>query len=171
VSDRVVIEPLAQTHDRSGFSCGVPALDRYFQEYVTQDVRRRLANCFVAIDEGSTAIVGYYTFSAASIHALDLPPEETRRVPRYPMLPAGLIGRLAVDVRFRGRHLGAALVADALQRAMRADPTIFALLVEAKDDNAQAFYGALGFRPLASAPMSLFISIATARRAFSPAIK
>lgn len=170
MSDQIAIVPLARAHDRSGFCCGVGALDRYFREHVTQDIRRRLTNCFVAVERKSGTIAGYYTFSAASISAVDLPAEETRRIPRYPMLPAGLIGRLAVDTRFRGKHFGAALLADAAERAMRAEPAIFALLGEAKDEAASAFYRAYGFQPLTNKPQTLFLSLGTVRRAVLPPI-
>ena len=96
------IEPLGNAHVRTGFSCGVIELDRYFRELVSQDIRRRVSNCFVAID-GAGTVAGYYTFAATSLPMTELTAEETKRLPRYPVLPAGLIGRLAVDQRFRGQ--------------------------------------------------------------------
>jgi GNAT superfamily N-acetyltransferase len=100
------------------FRCGEDALDRYFQTQVTQDIRRHIANCFVAVEAIAGTIAAYYTISAASIPLVDLPPDETRRLPRYPTVPAVRIGRLAVDQRFHGRGLGAALLADAATRAL-----------------------------------------------------
>lgn len=155
------IEPLAASHDRKAFSCGVPPLDRYLHELATQDMRRRISNCFVALD-AARAIAAYYTFAATSFPLADLPPELTKRLPRYAVLPAGLIGRLAVNQRFRGQRLGGALIMDATQRAANADPSIFALVVDAKDDVTAAFYQHVGFQPLASRPMSLFLPITTA---------
>ena len=64
----ITIEPLAPHHDRKGFSCGIPALDRYFSELAAQDVKRRVSNCFVAVAEGG-AVAGYYTLAAASLSA------------------------------------------------------------------------------------------------------
>ncbi len=84
----VRIEPLGETHDRTAFRCGEEALERYFQTQATQDVRRRIANCFVAVDIASGVAAAYYTLSAASIPITDLSSEETRRLPRYPTLPA-----------------------------------------------------------------------------------
>lgn len=162
------VEPLGPAHDRKTFSCGVAALDRYLHELATQDVRRRVSNCFVACD-GAGAIAAYYTFAAASFPLSDLPPEETKHLPRYGVLPAGLIGRLAVDQRFRGRRLGSALVIDAARRAAGADPAIFALVVDAKDDAAVTFYEHLEFRRFASRPMSLYLPIATALKAMQAA--
>ena len=162
------IEPLAASHDRKAFSCGVPPLDRYLHALATQDVRRRISNCFVALDAAGT-IAAYYTFAATSFPLADLPPELTKRLPRYAALPAGLIGRLAVDQRFRSQRLGGALIMDATRRAAYADPSIFALVVDAKDEAAAAFYRHVGFQPFASRPMSLFLPIATALAAFGGA--
>ena len=162
------IEPLAASHDRKAFSCGVPPLDRYLHALATQDVRRRISNCFVALDAAGT-IAAYYTFAATSFPLADLPPELTKRLPRYAALPAGLIGRLAVDHRFRSQRLGGALIMDATRRAAYADPSIFALVVDAKDEAAAAFYRHVGFQPFASRPMSLFLPIATALAAFGGA--
>jgi ribosomal protein S18 acetylase RimI-like enzyme len=99
----------------------------------------------------------------------DLPPQEAKRLPRYAALPAGLIGRLAVDQRFRGQRLGSALVMDAAQRAANADPAVFALVVDAKDEAAVAFYEHLGFRRFTGRPMTLYLPIATAVKAIQAA--
>ncbi len=165
MTDGFTIEVLAAEHKRKAFSSGVAALDTYLHMLAIQDMRRRISNCFVACD-GSGAIAGYYTFAAGSLPLGDLPIEMTKRLPRYGVVPAGLIGRLAVDQRFRGRRLGSALVMDAARRASSADPAIFALIVDAKDQTAADFYIHLGFQPFGSRPMSLFLAIATAIAAF-----
>ena len=85
-------EALAADHDRRAFPFGVAELDRYFQQQVTQDIRRRIANCFVAVESATSHVAAYYTISAASIPLVDLPPEETRRLPRYPTVPAVRMG-------------------------------------------------------------------------------
>ena len=158
------LEPLGEQHERTLFRCGEDALDRYFQTQVTQDIRRRVANCFVAIETATSHIAAYYTICAASIPLADLPPDETRRLPRYPTVPAVRIGRLAVDQSFQGRGLGAALLADAASRAVNADAAAFTLLMDAKNDQAVAFYQHFGFRVLASQPRTLFLPLATARK-------
>jgi ribosomal protein S18 acetylase RimI-like enzyme len=157
------LEPLGAEHERSLFRCGEDALDRYFQTQVTQDIRRHIANCFVAMETATSHIAAYYTISAASIPLIDLPPDETRRLPRYPTVPAIRIGRLAADKGFQGRGLGAALLADAAVRALKADAAAFTLLVDAKNDQAVAFYQHFGFRTLASQPRTLFLPLATAQ--------
>jgi hypothetical protein len=83
------LEPLSDEHERTLFRGGEDALDRYFQTQVTQDIRRRVANCFVAVETATSQIAAWYTISAASIPLTDLPPEETRRLPRYPPFASG----------------------------------------------------------------------------------
>jgi ribosomal protein S18 acetylase RimI-like enzyme len=167
VTEAFTFEPLGANHDRGAFSCGVPALDRYLRELATQDVRRRVSNCFVALDADGK-IAGYYTIAATSIPLTELPSEQARRLPRYPSLPACLVGRLAVDQRFRGQGLGGMLIVDAIARASRAEPAIFALVVDAKDEVALGFYQHLGLKRFASRLMTLFLPIAEAVRRLGP---
>ena len=161
-------EALSADHDRAAFHCGEPALDRYLQTQATQDIRRHVANCFVAIEVVTSRLAAYYTLSAASIPLVDLPPEETKRLPRYPTVPAVRIGRLAVDQKFQGRGVGAALLMNAVHRALQSDAAACTLLVEAKNDQAVAFYRRYGFRSLTSRPRTLFLPLATAQKAFRP---
>lgn len=158
-------ETKGDAHDRATFRCGEPALDRYFQAQATQDIRRHVANCFVAVEIASGQVAAFYTMSAASIAFVDLPPEETKRLPRYPSLPAVRIGRLAVDQRFQGCGLGAALLVDAMERTLRADSAAFTVIVDAKNDAAVAFYQRYGSRALSSQPRTLFLPLATGRKA------
>jgi ribosomal protein S18 acetylase RimI-like enzyme len=157
-----VIEPLSSKHDRARFACGVEPLDRYLQTQAGQDIRRRISNCFVAVPEEASTIAGYYTLAGSSIPIGDLPAELSRRLPRYPVLPAALIGRLAVDRRYMRKSLGPALLYDAIGRAMRADPAVFALIVDAKDETAADYYKRFGFQPFASRTRSLFLPLTTA---------
>lgn len=96
------------------FSSGAEPLDRYLRELATQDIKRKVSNCFVALDDADV-IAGYYTFAATSLPLTELSPEEKMRLPRYALLPAGLIGRLAVDRRFQGQRLGGALISRPLR--------------------------------------------------------
>lgn len=131
------LEPLGE-QDRSTFFCGPSdgsrPLDRYFRAQATQDIRRRVANCFVVIEQASGQVAGYYTLAAAGIPVTALPADLAKKLPRYPSLPAARIGRLAVDARHQGRGLGAAMLADATHRVLTAAPAVFALLVDAKDN-------------------------------------
>lgn len=160
------VELLTGGHDRAAFDCGEEPLNRYFRQHATQDMRRRITNCFVAVAHETGQVAAYYTLAAAGIPISDLPEAESRKLPRYPTLPAVRIGRLAVDRRFQGRGLGGALLADAAARISEMPAAVFALLVDAKNDAAVAFYRHHGFLTLASAPRTLFVPLATARTAF-----
>jgi ribosomal protein S18 acetylase RimI-like enzyme len=160
------IEALSTAHDRKSFSSGVDALDRYLREFATQDIKRRISNCFVALNDNNV-IAGYYTFAATSLPLTEISAEEAKRLPRYSLLPAGLIGRLAVDKKFQGKRLGSALIMDAAARAARGDSAIFALIVDAKNDTAIAFYEHLQFRRFISKPATLFLPIGTALQALN----
>jgi len=164
VKDSFVIEPLG-AHDRAAFTCGVASLDRYLRELASQDVKRLVAGCFVAVETAANSIAGYYTLAAASVRADEVPAELIKRLPRYPVLPAALVGRLAVDQRFYGKGLGSALLADAALRVLKGDLKAFALMVEAKDDNAVGFYRHQGFQPFVGRPRSLFLPLATVKKA------
>jgi ribosomal protein S18 acetylase RimI-like enzyme len=150
-------EPLSEAHDRGAFHCGEEALDRYFQTQVTQDIRRRITNCFVVVEAVTGQVAAYYTLSAASVALTELPPEETKRLPRYPTLPAVRIGRLAVDGKFQGRGLAAAMLMNAAHRTMQDAAAAYTLLVDARNDRAVAFYQHHGFRALESQARTLFL--------------
>jgi GNAT superfamily N-acetyltransferase len=130
-----------------------------------QDIRRRVTACFVAVEADSKTVVGFYTLASAGIPTPGLPEAVTKKLPRYPSLPAIRVGRLAVDLRFRGRGLGGALIADAALRGLHAEAAASAMLVDAKDDQAVSFYEHHGFQRLVSQPRSLFLALATAERA------
>lgn len=155
-----LLAPLDVTHDRVGFNCSSEPLNRYLREQATQDVRRRVAACFVALAEGQH-IAGYYTLAAASLLLTDLPTSIGKKLPRYPTVPAVRMGRLAVDQAFKGQGLGSALLADALDRAARSEIAAFAMMVDAKDKGAADFYLHHGFIALPDSPLSLFLPLAT----------
>ena len=154
------VVPLDHTHDRGAFKSGSEPLDTYFKERVTQDIRRRITACFVALS-GDGRIAGYYTLASASVFLGDLPAELTKKLPRYPSVPAVRMGRLAVDQAFRGQGLGGALLADALTRVVRSEIAAYALVVDAKDEKAAKFYRHHGFLQIATKPLTLFLPLAT----------
>ncbi len=158
------LELLSGEHDRSSFACGEEALDRYLRTQATQDIRRRIATCFVGIEVATGHLAAYYTIASAGIPTTELPPDLIRHLPRYPTLPAVRIGRLAVDMKFHGRGLGGSLLADAVRRTLQAPPAVFTLLVDAKNEQAVAFYLHFGFQRLASQPRTLFLPLATAEK-------
>ena len=150
---------LEPSHERSAFQSGSEPLDSYFKQQVSQDIRRRVTACHVALSEGQR-IAGYYTLASGSVLLSDLPIALSKRLPHYPTVPTIRMGRLAVDYEFKGIGLGGALLADALTRSMCSE-IAYALLVDAKDALAAAFYKHLGLLELPSQPLKLFIPLAT----------
>jgi ribosomal protein S18 acetylase RimI-like enzyme len=140
VNASFAIDVLGQQHDRKAFSSGVAALDRYFREQVTQDVRRRVTACYVAMDAATGKAAGYYTLAASGIPLIDMPEALVKRLPRYPTASVARLGCLAVAAECQGRKLGAMLLWDAATRAVRSEVAVFALVVDGKDERAEAFY-------------------------------
>ena len=130
----------------------MPALDRYLRAQAGQDARRRVAAPFVAT-AGSVKVLGFYTLSATSIQLTDVPAALAKKLPRYPRLPATLLGRLATDVSVRGVGLGRLLLVDAITRAVRSEIASFALVLDAKDEAAASFYERESFIRLPGTPI------------------
>ena len=142
------IKLLNERHDRAGFTRGVESLDRYLTAQAGQDVRREANAVFVLTKRGEPArILGYYTLSAMALSQGDVPEAARKQVPRYPLVSATLIGRLAVATDQQRRGLGAILLADALRRAVESANTVGSpmVFVDALDENAAKFYAAHGF--------------------------
>jgi len=163
----VAIEPLGRRHDRVAFSCADAALDDWFRHRAAQDERRNVARVFVAVDD-ELGVVGFYSLSSFTLALEDLPQDIARKLPRYDAIPAALIGRLARDVRARGRGVGELLLADAIRRVLGAARSlaVFAIAVDAKNDRAAEFYRTFGFQPFPSRPHRLFLLTSTAIRAY-----
>jgi GNAT superfamily N-acetyltransferase len=153
--ERLRVERLGSEHDRSRFDSGAEPLDRYFRTQAGQDARKNMAAPFVLLLPDGT-IAGYYTLSSASVQLGELPEQTVRKLPKYPLIPATLLGRLAVDRRQQGKGYGRFLLADALYRAARNEIASFAVIVHAKDDNARRFYERESFLPFPDQPMKLF---------------
>lgn len=137
-------------------------LDTYLQRQATQDVRRRIAQVFVARGEKPSAVAGYYTLSATSIDKAGLPPTLSKRLPHYPV-PAAILGRLAIDRAHQGQGLGALLLIDAMRRVVRASATlaVHALVVDAKNERAYTFYARYGFQAFAGDGRRMFLTLET----------
>ena len=169
---RLVTEPLGRDHDRAAFRCGRPSLDRYLQAQARQDGVRRVGQTFVAVETGAEApkpVVGYYTLIASSVELAELPPEQRRVLPRYPHVPVGLIGRLAVASARQGRRIGEFLLMDAMRRVLEVSEQmgICMIVVDALDDDAARFYARYGFVGLPATPNRLFLPLAVFEREFS----
>ena len=125
-----------------------------------------MAAPFVLVLPGG-AVGGYYTLSATAVKLADLPDQTVRRLPRYPLVPATLLGRLAVDRRFEGKGYGRFLLADALYRVARNEIASFAVVVDAKDEDVRRFYERESFLPFAGQPMKLFRPVADIKQLFT----
>ena len=152
---------LHRSHDRSLVNSGSAPLDNYFRHQVTQDVHRRVTTCYGALTR-KQRIAGFYTLASAALLLSELPADQAKKLPRYPTVPAVRMGRLAVDRDFKGMGLGGALLADAFDRAMRAEIAAYALVVDAKDESAAAFYRHHGLIAFRGQPLLLFLPLATA---------
>ena len=142
--DALRVEALGPQHDRAGFESGVEPLDRYFHVQAGQDARKNMAAPFVLVlPDGATG--GYYTLSATAMKLTEFPAQTVRKLPRYPLVPATLLGRLAIDRRHQGKGYGRFLLADALFRSVRSEIASFAVIVDAKDENALGFMSARAF--------------------------
>jgi len=152
-----------EKENRSEFSCGKDELDRYFRNHISQDVRRQIATAFIAWHDTTDTIAGFYTLSAAHVPFSDLDEDWRKKLPRYPSLPAVLIGRLAIDQRFKGQGLGSALLADAAARAIGSDIAAHFLIVDALDEDAVLFYQHHGLKRVPGDDQRLFIPLSVLR--------
>jgi GNAT superfamily N-acetyltransferase len=160
--DSPVVVPLSEKHDRSTFSCGKAPLDRYLQQQAGQDRRRDLAQCFVLVyPEQPQAILGYYTLSAASIELHDLTKVQAKKLP-YRVLPALLIGRLAVRQDLQGKGIGRRLLNAVLSHCFRLRNELgaYAILVDPLDQEAKLWYLKSGFFELEPPITRLFLPMA-----------
>lgn len=161
------IEPLGDRHNRAAFSCGVEALDRYLRKQAGQDVSKRAAAIFVITPDG-TNVAGFYSLSTHLVNLADLPEKFGKKLPRYPNVPATLLGRLAVSENFRGQGIGELLLLDALRRALENTREVASavVVVDAKDENARRFYLRHDFMPLPTQPNRLFYPMETIEKLF-----
>ena len=144
---KIIIEPLANHHNKTDFTCAEETLNHYLKRQAKEDVKRRISRVFVAVYENKpNSILGYYTLSSLSIDLSLLPAELAKKLPKY-TIPCALIGRLAVDSRYQGNGIGKLLLADALKRTLSLsyDIDIYAMIVDALNDNAQQYYEKFGF--------------------------
>jgi len=162
-----VIEPLGPKHDRAAFFCGIEILDAYLRKQAGQDLKKRAAVPFVITPDGTT-IAGYYTLSQYSVQLDEVPVEVAKKLPKYPIVPATLLGRLAVSVAFRGQGHGATLLMDALYRTLHHSRGVASagVIVDAKDAAALAFYKKYGFLELPRIERRLFLPMGTVEELF-----
>ena len=148
-------------HDRAGFDCGVPALDNYLHRFAEQHRRKGISTTYVLVESDTPAqILGYYSLSAAEVDVARLAEPERQKLPRYP-IPCFRMGRLACHRDRRGTGLGKILLGCAVDRCLKAREQVaaYALIVDAKDDGARAFYEHFGFAALGDAPLTLYLPL------------
>ncbi|HLZ70062.1 MAG TPA: GNAT family N-acetyltransferase [Dehalococcoidia bacterium] len=155
----LVIEPLHGRHRRERFNSGEEELDRYLREQAGQDVRRRAASCHVLRAVENLDVIGYYTLSMNRIDPSVFPEVARRRLPRYPDLPAALLGRLAIDTGVRGQRLGDLLLTDAIERVLNNPVAALALIVDALHERAAGFYEHFGFARFPDDAHRLFLPL------------
>ena len=162
-------EPLGTQHDRAAFHCGTESLDRYLHHQAGQDLRRYLAVPYVMVDPRANLIAGYYTLTNYHVAVGELPPEITRRIP-YNDVPATLLGRLALDLKYQGQGLARLLLMDALSRSFQNSYRVasLAVVVDAIDDGASSFYQHYGFIPFPHHFNRLFLPMDTIKKLFEP---
>ena len=148
-------------HDRAGFTCGVPALDDWLQRFATQQRAKGVSTVFVLVDSAAPGtILGYCTLSAAELDAAALGDADRKKLPRYPV-PCFRMGRLACRADRHGQGLGRLLVACAVDRCLQARKQVaaYALVVDAKDPAAGAFYRHYGFKACTDSPLTLYLPL------------
>lgn len=141
--------PLRKEHRKDTFSCGHPPLDRYLKEQASQDMKRKLAVCFV-LTESNEIVKGYYTLSNGAIPKNQVPEEIQKRI-GYTQIPVTLLGRLAIDQQFHKQGFGELLLVDALKRSYEVSGNYsgsFAIITDPIDEVAESFYSKYGFQKL-----------------------
>jgi GNAT superfamily N-acetyltransferase len=153
---------LKRSDRTADFDCGVEALNRYLRLHALQAQSGDGARTYVTLSDKDLA--GYYTLAYGSVEHASAPSRASRGVARHP-IPVLLLARLAVDLRFSGRGLGAELLRDALLRTVSAADIagLRAVVVDAKDKSAIAFYERFGFEPFANDPQRLCLILKDVR--------
>jgi len=147
------IQALDKTrHDRAGFDCGVPELNRYLSQQAALDMKRKAAGCWVITTQNDVkSVLGYYTLSAEALDAVDLPelPKAiSKKLPKYRRFGAAILGRLAVDKSQQGQGIGGLLLMDAFHRCLALEVPVVVIVVDPKDEKVADWYARFGFRPL-----------------------
>lgn len=144
------IQLLDKNHIRKNFTCEEESLNHYIRKQVSQDIRKRLATCFVAIDKDQN-VIGYYTLSSESLGRELIPGKYMKQVPEKYNAPVILLGRLARDISTKGTGLGEFLLLDALFRSYNLSVKsigAMAVVAEPINEKAVAFYTKYGFEQL-----------------------
>lgn len=160
-------EPLREDHDLASFDCGKPELDSWLREYALHAIAMRTARVFVWTDD--LRVVAYYTLNGHQVNRDDVPPRIGRGGPA--VLPAVLVGKLALDQSLRGHGLGGDLVVDAFERILTATSIVAArvVVVDAIDEEAVSFWEHFGFIRTAPDSPRLIQKLSSIEKALSDA--
>lgn len=163
------IIPLEKGHERSAFDCGNDELNRYLKQQARQDAEKYVAAPFVLIESAAPIVRGYYTLSSSRIPLEELPADLASQLPRYASLPVTLLGRLARDKTIPDAGLGEFLLLDALHRSLQHARQIasMAVVVDAKDEQAERFYRHFNFLPFQQTPLRLFLPMRQIEKLFA----
>ncbi len=157
-------QPINERHDVSRFDSGVDSLDAWLRRRARLNEAKGGARTYVVSD--GARVIAFYSLAASSVERQRVSSRVGRSMPQP--IPVILLGQLAVDTSFRGRGLGADLLADAARRALAASDVIGAraLVVQALDDGAKGFYERFGFRPFSDRePLMLILRVSELRAA------
>nr|WP_315261306.1 GNAT family N-acetyltransferase [uncultured Duganella sp.] len=162
------VVPLEKGHDRSAFDCGNDELNRYLKQQARQDAEKYAAAPFVLMEPETPVVRGYYTLSSSLIPLDELPADLAKKLPRYDSLPVTLLGRLARDKTIQGKGLGEFLLLNALHRSLQQAQQIasMAVVVDAKDEDAERFYKHFDFLPFQQTPLRLFLPMKQIEKLF-----
>lgn len=168
---QLLIEPLDSGHDRAAFGCGDPAINDYLcNGRIDEDVGRGGCTAKVGVlEEHGSRVICFYTLSATALRADAVPGSDRRRLPRYRLLPAALIGRIGVAVEFQGRRFGTVLLTHALHdlwQASRIALGVSVVLIEPKNERLAEYYARLGFKALPDHGLLMYQPMRTISRAF-----
>jgi hypothetical protein len=168
LADDLRVEPLGKDHDRAAFSSGSPPLDQYLKNQAGQAVEKKLAAVFVLTPDSKT-ILGYFTLSSFVVKLADLPEAIAKKLTKMGEVPATLIGRLARSIDVKGEGMGEILLADALKKALLNSATVasWAVVVDAKEDKAIAFYKRYGFLAFPATASRLFLPMKSIHELFA----
>ncbi len=178
---QISILPLnPEKHDRASFSCGIARLDNFLKRSARKHQAADFTRVWVATEDGRDKILGYYALNAHSLEGEDFPSSLTKHAPRSGSIPAVYLSMIAVDRRYQGCGIGSILLGNVLKRAQDAANQIGlkAVVLDVIEDGGpdmtekrQAFYQAMGFQPLPTRSLRMFISIDTLRNSWAKTIR
>ncbi|RVU32951.1 GNAT family N-acetyltransferase [Neptunomonas marina] len=150
-------------HDRNRFNCGIEALNNYLKVMASQQAKKDNTRTFVLEDDNNSAyIIGFYTLTMTPIDLTALPDKLQKK--HQSSTSGGLIARLAVDERYKGKGFGEWLLIDALRKLLAAsDSVAFPVVIVDAKDGAKRFYERYGFQAFQDVENKLFITIADIR--------